>query len=106
MSEYMNSSYIAKEKCHNLNNSTSCVNIVSQSMNTKQPLRKHWNIQTFNNKLQTIPPIIYESNIYIYMHIYIKMYKKICYNINIIFYFRVIIGEPLTLDQPDPLSFL
>jgi chloramphenicol O-acetyltransferase len=27
--------YIAKEKCHNLNNPTSCVNIVSQSMNTK-----------------------------------------------------------------------
>ena len=73
----------------------------SQLYYQSKPLRKHWNIQTFNNKLQTIPPIIYESNIYIYMHIYIKMYKIICYNINIIFYFRVIIGEPLTLDQPE-----
>jgi len=32
--QYFN--YIAKEKCHNLNNPTSCVNIVSQSMNTKK----------------------------------------------------------------------
>jgi len=35
--QYFN--YIAKEKCHNLNNPTSCVNIVSQSMNTKKKCR-------------------------------------------------------------------
>ena len=32
------------------------------------------------------------------------MHKIICYNINIISYFRVIIGEPLTLDQAEQKS--
>ena len=32
------------------------------------------------------------------------MHKIICYNINIISYFRVIIAEPFTLDQAEKKS--